>query len=182
MGNVRSKKQNTRIDFTSMVSIAFLLIVFFMLTSAMSKPQAMNLALPDNGRTCGGWHGGCGLGNLERTMTILLGANDKLICYTGFLEIPISGPKEMQYGKNGIRKELLLKAKSISDYNKSIGYTDKNIIVIIKPSKESKYKNLVDILDEMNIVGIETYAVINDFLPEEIKLLKPNLNLLDINN
>lgn len=170
MGIVRSKKQNARIDFTSMVSIAFLLIIFFMLTSAMSKPQAMNLGLPNNGG-CGPI-GGCFRGE-NLTMTILLGANDKLICYTGFLEIPVSGPKEMQYGKNGIRKELMTKAKSIRDYYKSIG-KNKDIIVIIKPSKESKYKNLVDILDEMNIVRIETYAVINDFSPEEIKLLKSN--------
>jgi biopolymer transport protein ExbD len=76
----------------------------------------------------------------------------------------------------------LIKAKSISDYNKNIGYTDKNIIVIIKPSKESKYKNLVDILDELNIVGIETYAVINNFLPEETKLLNSNSCFLNINN
>jgi biopolymer transport protein ExbD len=106
MGNVRSKKQNTRIDFTSMVSIAFLLIVFFMLTSAMSKPQAMNLALPNQCNDCRGqWRGGCGADN-ERIMTILLGANDKLICYTGFLEIPISGPKEMQYGKMEFEKNF----------------------------------------------------------------------------
>ena len=177
MGNIRSKKQNSRIDFTSMVSIAFLLIIFFMLTSAMSKPQAMNLGLPNNDG-CSPF-GGCFIGE-NRTLTILLGANDKLICYTGFLEISVSGPKEMQYGKNGIRKELMTKAKSIRDYYVSIGYTNKDIIVIIKPSRESKYKNLVDILDEMNIVGIETYAIINDFSPEEIKLL--NSNLSSINN
>ncbi len=175
MRNIRSKKQNNRIDFTSMVSIAFLLIIFFMLTSAMSKPQAMNLALPNKSNVCGGdWRGGCSLGTEIRTMTILLGSNDKLICYTGFLMLPISKPKEIQYGKNGIRKELIIRTKSIRDYYNSIGYTKKDLIVIIKPSKECNYKNLVDILDEIKIVGIETYTVVNDFLPEEKKLLESN--------
>ena len=43
--------------------------------------------------------------------------------------------------------------------------------MIIKPSKKSNFKNLIDILDEMAIVNIETYVIVNDFLPEETKLL-----------
>jgi hypothetical protein len=33
---------------------------------------------------------------------------------------------------------------------------------------------LVAILDEMAITNIETYAIINDFSPEEVKLLALN--------
>ena len=43
-------------------------------------------------------------------------------------------------------------------------------IVIIKPSKKSNYKNLVDILDEMSITKVPTYAVV-DITPEEEALL-----------
>jgi hypothetical protein len=46
------------------------------------------------------------------------------------------------------------------------------MIVIIKPSKKSNYRNLVDILDEMAIVDVPTYAIVNDFTPEETKLLE----------
>jgi hypothetical protein len=31
---------------------------------------------------------------------------------------------------------------------------------------------LIDILDEMAIVGVETNAIVNDFSPEETKLLE----------
>jgi len=46
------------------------------------------------------------------------------------------------------------------------------MIVIIKPSKKSNYRNMVDILDEMAIVDVPTYAIVNDFTPDEQKLLE----------
>jgi biopolymer transport protein ExbD len=69
-GKVRSKKQSTRVDLTAMVDLAFLLITFFMLTTTLAKPQAMDLAMPDKEKqdqqelTIAD----------NRTMTILLGA------------------------------------------------------------------------------------------------------------
>jgi biopolymer transport protein ExbD len=50
----------------------------------------------------------------------------------------------------------------------------KGMIVIIKPSKKCNYRNLVDILDEMAIVDVPTYAIVNEFTPEETKLLEGN--------
>lgn len=166
---VRSKKQNSKVDLTAMVDLAFLLITFFMLTTTLSKPQAMDLGLPDKEDPKDK--------NQDikvdenRTMTVLLGENNKLVRYVGILASPVVGgaPKDFVYGKEGIRKELILRKASVAAYTKD---AKKGMIVIIKPSKKSNYRNLVDILDEMAIVDVPTYAIVNDFTPEETKLLE----------
>jgi biopolymer transport protein ExbD len=154
-----------------MVDLAFLLITFFMLTTTLSKPQSMNLGLPDKQddptekpiKV-----------DENRTMTILLGDNDKLVRYVGLLATPVSGgaPKDFAYGKEGIRKELLARKASVLAYSTAKGKPKNGMIVIIKPGKKSNYRNLVDILDEMAIVDVPTYAIVNDFSPEEKKLLE----------
>lgn len=168
-GKVRSKKQNSKVDLTAMVDLAFLLITFFMLTTSLSKPQAMNLGLPDKEKD----------DEVKtdikvdenRTMTILLGKDNKLVRFVGLLAKPVAGgiPKDFTYGKEGIRKELLDRKAKVLDYTKD---PKKGMIVIIKPSKKCTYRNLVDILDEMAIVDVPTYAIVNEFTPEEAKLLE----------
>ena len=166
---VRSKKQNSKVDLTAMVDLAFLLITFFMLTTTLSKPQSMNLGLPDKDDPTEPTK------NIKvdenRTMTILLGDNDKLVRYVGLLATPVAGgkPKDFTYGKEGIRAELINRKASVLDYTKD---PKKGMIVIIKPGTKSNYRNLVDILDEMAIVDVPTYAIVNDFSPEEKKLLE----------
>ncbi|MDP3679292.1 MAG: biopolymer transporter ExbD [Flavobacterium sp.] len=165
-GKVRSKKANSKVDLTAMVDLAFLLITFFMLTTTLSKPQSMPLGLPDKEDDPTDKPIKV---DENRTLTVLLGDNDKMVYYMGLLATPIAGPKDISYGKEGIRKELLKRKQSVVEYT---GNKDKGLIVIIKPSKKSNYRNLVDILDEMAIVGVPSNAIVNDFSPEELKLLE----------
>ncbi|WP_366185035.1 biopolymer transporter ExbD [Flavobacterium ovatum] len=168
-GKVRSKKQNSKVDLTAMVDLAFLLITFFMLTTTLSKPQSMSLGLPDKDPKDD---------NVDmkvdenRTMTVMMGADDKLVFYMGLLNNPIAGPTDIAYGKDGIRKELLKRKKEVLAYSTAKGKPDQGMIVIIKPSKKSNYKNVIDILDEMAISSVPTYTIVNDFSPEETKLLE----------
>jgi biopolymer transport protein ExbD len=162
---VRSKKSNAKVDLTAMVDLAFLLITFFMLTTSLSKPQSMDLGLPDKNNEKEPPE------DIEvaddRTLTILLGENNKIKWYYGKLETPIEGPTDSSYGKAGIRQEILKKVESVpAKYNDKT----KGLIVIIKMDKKTNYKNLVDILDEMAIAKVPTYALV-DITPEEKALL-----------
>ena len=172
-GKVRSKKQNSKVDLTAMVDLAFLLITFFMLTTTLSKPQSMSLGLPDKDDPKDKKDKDIKVDEF-RTMTILMGENNKLVRYNGLLATPVPGgaPKDFTYGKDGIRKELLKQKKAVLEYSTAKGKPQNGMIVIIKPGKKSNYRNLVDVLDEMAIVDVPTYAIVNDFSPEEKKLLE----------
>ncbi|WP_374948371.1 ExbD/TolR family protein [Mucilaginibacter sp.] len=158
-GKVRSKKASTRIDLTAMVDLAFLLITFFILTTTLAKPKAMDVTMPDKEEK-----------NTDqlpvpasRTMTLLLGANNKMEWFVG--EPGKTPPTQDTYGKNGIRKALTENGKKIQ------AESGKYMIVIIKPSDKSNYKNLVDALDEMKITAVQSFAV-GDISPGEVELLK----------
>lgn len=155
-GKVRSKKQSTKVDLTAMVDLAFLLITFFMLTTSLSKPLAMDIAKPDKDEKNDD-------NKLElrasQTMTILLGKNNKVAWYMG--EAGKSTPTIE--GFVDIRTSLL---KNKENVKKTTG---KDIIVIIKPAKGSTYKNFVDIMDELNITKTNISAPAIDDDPAHLQ-------------
>ena len=163
-GKVRSKKQSTRVDLTAMVDLAFLLITFFMLTTSLSKPLAMDIAKPDKDEKNPD-------NKLEvkqsQTMTILLVKNDQIAWYMG--EAGKSAPTIQGYA--GIRKSLLENKKKVKET------TGKDIMVIVKPTDGASYKNFVDMMDELNITktNLTAPAVDDDpknLLDSEVAFLK----------
>ncbi|RZJ65186.1 MAG: biopolymer transporter ExbD [Flavobacterium sp.] len=157
---VRSRKLNSKVDLTAMVDLAFLLITFFMLTTSLAKPQAMDLTIPSEGEP--------NPVDENRTLTILIGKDDKLKCFMG--KSSEHTPKELAPGKE-LRNEIASRKKDVLAYSTAKGTPEKGLIVLIKPGKNSNYGNLVDVLDEMAISEVPTYAI-TDLLPEETKLLK----------
>jgi biopolymer transport protein ExbD len=161
---VRSKKQNSKVDLTAMVDLAFLLITFFMLTTTLSKPQSKNLLLPAKEDEINKTPPP----NIDEntTMTLLLDGNDKVIYYNGLYKEGVT--KTVDYSKDGIREAIIARKKFVDNY--VIG-TKKQFTVVVKPSKKSNYRNFVDIVDEMAILKIPVYAIVNEFTPEETQLL-----------
>ena len=125
----------------------------------------------------------------SKAMTIILSDKNRVYYYFG-----ITDPKVevTNFSANGIRKVLLERNKTavmqindlkrqldahkltVDEYKKKVSEVknDKNgIIVLIKADDTSKYKNLVDILDEMQITGIGRYAIV-DITPIEKELIK----------
>lgn len=147
-GKVRTKKASTKVDLTAMVDLAFLLITFFMLTTTLNKPIAMDIAKPDKDEQSDA--------QLElrasQTMTILLGKNNKVAWYMG---VAGESAPEIQ-GFGDIRKTILENKKQVMEK------TGKEIVMVIKPTSGSKYKNFVDIMDELLITGIKTAPAIDD--------------------
>lgn len=163
-GKVRSKKNGGKVDLTAMVDLAFLLITFFMLTTSLNKPQAMDVAMPDKNKVKDEQSEVLTADN--RSVTILLGSDNKVSWYYGQVKAPIEGPKVAGFGADGIRKVLIEKKAYVPRVSGG-----KDVIVIIRPSDMSTQKDLVDILDEMKIVDIKRYMIAK-ISPEEIDVLK----------
>jgi len=136
------KKGAPHVDMTPMVDLGFLLITFFMLTTTMVKPQTMEVNMPDKTKD-----------NKEqkikesKALTVILGEKDKIYYYQGLDNPEI---KVTNYSPTGIRKLLLDKSREID-----------GLIVLIKPMERSRYKNMVDILDEMAITSQQRYSLVD---------------------
>lgn len=156
----RGKKHSPKVDMTPMVDLAFLLITFFMLTTTFSKPQSMQLNMPDKSD-----NEEKQASKASESLTLILSDKNKVVWFQG---IPDENAKleEVDYSSEGLRKLIVDKTKEVG----VDGEGKNKIVIIIKPSEKSKYKNVVDVLDEMNITHSQRYAIV-DLLPAEKDLL-----------
>ncbi|HTX89486.1 MAG TPA: biopolymer transporter ExbD [Bacteroidales bacterium] len=195
-GKRRPKKHSTRIDMTPMVDLMCLLITFFMLTTAFSKPKVMVITMPEKDvknepkdqPQIPAW----------RTLNILLSGDDKVYYFMGVADPkkpPLPTLIKTDFSKDGIRKVLLDKNRDL--FTKIAEFRDKRLtgklvvadttadseikkmkkddktgpIVLIKADDKAKYKDIVNIIDEMAICNIASYAVV-DINPIELGLIK----------
>ncbi|HKG05080.1 MAG TPA: biopolymer transporter ExbD [Pedobacter sp.] len=160
----RNRKAAPKVDLTAMVDLAFLLITFFMLTTSLSKPVAMDVAKPDeptNEPDLVAWPA-------SRTMTILLGSKNKVAWYMG--EAGKSTPTIEGY--KSIRQTIIANKKKVALANQDD--PRKPLFIIIKPTSGSSYKNFVDIMDELHVADLKAAPAIDDdhILKEELAFLK----------
>ncbi|MCW3078735.1 biopolymer transporter ExbD [Segetibacter sp.] len=145
-GVKKAKKASTRVDLTPMVDLGFLLITFFIFTTTMSQPTAMKLNLPKDTDKPEEQN------KLKESgaFTMLLGKNNNVYYYEGQLDPSASNMKSSTMKQ--IRDEIIRKKRSTPE---------EDLMVVIKASDESTYKDVVDALDEMTINDIKRYALVD---------------------
>jgi biopolymer transport protein ExbD len=144
-GVKKAKKMSTRVDLTPMVDLGFLLITFFIFTTTMSQPTAMNLPLPKDTDQPEEQNKAKESGAL----TLMLGKNDAVFYYEGILSPDGSNFKSSTMKQ--VRDVII---------NKKRTTPEKDLVIVIKPTDQSNYKNVVDILDEMLISDVKRYALV----------------------
>lgn len=155
-GVKKSKKLSTRVDLTPMVDLGFLLITFFIFTTTMSQPTAMKLFLPKDADKPEEQNKAKESG----VITILLGKDDNVFYYEGQLDNSASNFKSSTFKE--IRNVIM---------DKKARTPEKDLVVVLKPSEECTYRNVVDILDEMAINVCKRYALV-DISAVESQLIK----------
>lgn len=180
----KPKKMSLRVDFTPMVDMNMLLITFFMFCTSLAKPQTMDITMPvkdekvdesERNKVAD-----------TKAITVILGEDNKIYYYFGkpnytdfnSLKVATYGSSE---DKSSLRSILLSRNRvsianirklrdlrdrkqiKLADYDeqvKKIRNDKEGQVVIIKPTDESTYRNLVDALDEMQICSIGIYAIV----------------------
>jgi len=192
-GKKKPKKHGTHIDMTPMVDLACLLLTFFMLTTAFNKPKVMEIILPEKPKE----NEKPPELDKSRALNILLIDHDKILWYDGLADpnktLPVLTVTD--FTKDGIRKVLLQRNKALyakvdrlnkdviegklkitrdtlESRTKRMYKEDKSgPIVLIKAADGVKYRNIVDIIDEMAIANVARYTLV-DINPVEKTMVK----------
>lgn len=158
----RLNKKSARVDLTPMVDLGFLLLTFFVFTTTMALPTTMNVDMPNDkipdikNEVCES----CAL-------TFVLEKDNKIRYYEGDLA---KHPKVTMVDFSSTTVRDLIEKKK--DAVQRLRGDRDEMQVIIKPSKESSFKNFVDIIDEMTISEVKRYFI--DELSEGDKELMRN--------
>lgn len=171
-GKVRMKKASTRVDMAPMCDLGFLLITFFMFTTTFSKPNVMSLNMPpktppdvkvDEPQI-----------DLTNSISIILGGNDRIFWHQqDKTTLTPDQLNETDYSREGIRNEILAA--------KQRAKKPELFTVIIKPTDDSTYENLVNTLDEMEITESGKYGIV-DISDNEVKVYREKSGIAAKNN
>lgn len=96
----------------------------------------------------------------SNAITLILGKDDAVYWYV-MNQDGTTDFHKTDFSDEGIRTTLIERKKAVGD----------NLNVVIKPMKDSKYKNLVDIIDELAILGIGKKALV-EATPDDVKLVQ----------
>jgi biopolymer transport protein ExbD len=133
-GSRRKKKRiGVRIDMTPMVDIAFLLLIFFMVTTVFRRPQALEMTLPAE-------------------------VNEVEIPENNVLQIRVSGDGKVFYNiglEDPIPVPVLDLHGIVSDYRAA----NPALAAVIKIDRAAPYHLMVDILDEVIIGNLKRYSL-----------------------
>lgn len=150
-GKKTKNKKPIRVDMTPMVDLGFLLITFFMFTTNFSKPNVMDVGLPAHNP------GEPTEIDYRNQLTFILGKEGKVFYYQADKkDLNDNSLKEVSFDKFQVAKTI--------EAAKANAPKKENFTVIIKPTDDSQYKTMVDMLDELAITKSERYGIaeIND--------------------
>lgn len=183
-GGPKTKKKSTKVDMTAMVDVAFLLLTFFVLTATMSNSAMISLTLPPKADDIPDDDKYKKIDE-KKIMTLVLEEDDVVKYYIGVANEETE-LLETDYAEDGLREAILEHInKGRTEYGIPLCADVDNAginegrcwdpIFVIKPRDKSRYKNLVDMLDELAITEATKYAI-DKFTPADSTFLEDHVN------
>ncbi len=157
IGVAKLNKASLKVDLTPMVDLGFLLISFFVFTTTLSQPKALMLKVPNDKNIKDS-----SKAPVSKTLNLILGANNTVFSYNGndIKNIKFLHDDQLRLAILTKKEELLKKFGSDSD-----------IVLLIKPTNDASYKDVINALNEMLICNIKTY-VLMDATNDELQAIK----------
>jgi len=143
LGLRKRKRVGIGIDMTPMVDVAFLLLIFFMVTTVFRRPLAMEVNMPEPGAK---------VEVKESNVMTLYVREDGTMLY----DVGRQGLNPVTWDE--LREVLVLEA----DYNPEL-------IILAKVDRKAKYEYMVDLLDTFDDAQMQRFSVIP--MTEEDKAL-----------
>jgi len=154
--SARSKAHTVKIDMTPMVDLGFLLITFFIFTTAMTSPTVAKIIMLKDGPDVPVY---------EKTLLTILLDKNKVYVYEGAEKKALAAGKIVQtdyHVQTGLGHYIRLKQKQLD-----ASMQKEDLMIAIKPFSSASYQEVINALDEMQINNVKRYAIIK--LSEEEK-------------
>ena len=136
------RRVGVRIDMTPMVDVAFLLLIFFMVTTVFRTPQALEINLPP-----------------DKDVKIEV-AESKVLSVRVL-------PDNRAYWKRGTDPWARTDVPGLGTVLRPFK-SNKELVVVIKIDREAKFNNMVDIIDELDLANLTRFSL-GTLTPEEKK-------------
>jgi biopolymer transport protein ExbD len=134
------RRVGIRIDMTPMVDVAFLLLIFFMVTTVFRTPQALEINLPP-----------------DKDVKIEIAQSKVLSVFVL--------PDDRVYWRRGENPWARTDVKGLESVLAPFK-ANKELVVLIKIDREAKFNNMVDIIDELDLASLTRFSL-GTLTPEE---------------
>jgi len=127
------RRVGVRIDMTPMVDVAFLLLIFFMVTTVFRTPQALEINLPPD-------------------------ENVKIeVAESKVLSVRVLADERV-YWKRGKDPWARSDVAGLRGVFKNFS-GNSELVVVIKIDRESKFHNMVDIIDDLDLAHLSRFSL-----------------------
>lgn len=130
----RRRRIGVRVDMTPMVDVAFLLLIFFMVTTIFRTPQALEIALPPKTEVAVPAH--------------------------HILDLRVLPTNRMYWNMaDDPDHPAPVTVAQLSPIIRSHAAADDRLVVVIKIDKEASFHDMVDIIDELDLAHMTRFSM-----------------------
>jgi len=129
----KKRRIAVRIDMTPMVDLMFVLLTFYMVTTAFSRPQAMEINIPPSDSR---------VEVAEKNLMTLRIVPDGSI----YSNIGTDDPKKVEW-------------KDFHDLVLKSNQANSRLITLIKVDRKAKYQDMINVIDELNLDNVTRFSL-----------------------